>query len=175
MELNLFLLQFIIIYQVNGIKKISVGIKSLTISSENKIRRNRMRIRIMKKKENESFLRKRTRLFFNFTFANLMNPFKFFMRALIIPSIAVLILIADGVFNAKFFDPIFYSLIAPSSMLFRNIFTDQTYFMISIAIGVTITAFVYYKIAQFLFFLLADYLGTLYFKKEVMILDGYDY
>ena len=82
---------------------------------------------------------------------------------------------ADGVFNAKFFDPIFYSLIAPSSMLFRNIFTDQTYFMISIAIGVTITAFVYYKTAQFLFFLLADFLGTLYFKKEVMILDGYDY
>lgn len=78
--------------------------------------------------------------------------FKFFMRALIIPSIAVLILIADGVFNAKFFDPIFYSLVAPSSMLFRNIFTDQTYFMISIAIGVTINVFVYYKTAQFLFF-----------------------
>ena len=134
-----------------------------------------MKIRVMKKRENESFLRKRTRLFFNFTFANLMNPFKFFIKGLIVPFIAVMILVADGVFNIKFFEPIFYLLVTPSTILSKSIFTDQTYFLIGIAIGVTITAFKYYKIAQFLFFLLADFLGTKYFKREMMILERYDY
>ena len=175
MELNLFLLQFIIIYQVNGIKKISVGIKSLTISSEIKIRRNRMRIRIMKKRENESFLRKRTRLFFNFTFANLMNPFKFFKSFLLVPFLTIVILSADGVLDGDLIGSVANFLFTPATIFFNQFFPPQEYYILSVVLGVSVTLIIGYKTAQFLFFLLADYLGTLYFKKEVMILDGYDY
>lgn len=134
-----------------------------------------MKIRIMKKRENESFLRKRTRLFFNFTFANLMSPLKFFKNVLLIPFFIIAILIADELIPKEFVTSIADFLFRPALIVFNQIFPPNEFYILSAVLAVSVTLVLLYKSLQFISILIIDFLASKYFKKDTMLLDNYDY